>query len=73
MEKPQGGGKWHPPSSSPRYLRVNMMTSKNEVKAIIQTKHGITKHVNINGKIIISAKYIIAGILLHVFARTLYI
>ena len=50
-----------------------MMTSKNEVKAVIQTKHGITKHVNINGKIIISAKYIIAGILLHVFARTLYI
>ena len=54
-------------------FKGNMMTSKNEVKAIIQTKHGITKHVNINGKIIISAKYIIAGILLHVFARTLYI
>ena len=37
------------------------------VQHVIQIKNGIIKHVNVNVKIIISAKKIIVGILAHVF------
>ena len=40
-----------------------MITNKN----VIQIKNGIIKHVNVNIKIIVSAKKIIVGILAHVF------
>ena len=36
---------------------------------LIQIKNGIIKHVNVNVKVIISAKNIIVGILVHVFVR----
>ena len=62
-----------------------MRTNKNEAKTMtkhisydckckfnrfkIQIKKGRIKHVNVNVKIIISAKKIIVGILAHVFVR----
>ena len=39
------------------------------VQHVIQIKNGIIKHVNMNVKIIISAKKIKVGILAHVFVR----
>ena len=39
------------------------------VQHVIQIKNGIIKHVNMNVKIIVSAKKIIVGILIHVFVR----
>ena len=39
------------------------------VQHVIQIKNGITKHVNVNIKIIIKAKKIIAGIPAHVLVR----
>ena len=39
------------------------------VQHVIQNKNGMLKHVNMNVKIIISVKKIIAGILAHVFLR----
>ena len=39
------------------------------VQHVIQIKNGIIKHVNVNVKIIVSAKKIIAGTLAHVFVR----
>ena len=39
------------------------------VQHVIQIKNEIIKHVNVNVKIIISFKKIIAGILTHVFVR----
>ena len=57
----------------------NMITNKDEATTehiyatvnanLIQIKNGIIKHVNVNVKIIISAKNIIVGILVHVFVR----
>ena len=40
---------------------------------IIQNKNVITKHVNVNVKIIVSTKKIIVGIVAHVFVRILSI
>ena len=37
------------------------------VQHVIQNKNGIIKHVNVNVKIIVSAKKIIGGILAHIF------
>ena len=37
------------------------------VTHVIQIKNGIIKHINVNVKIIISGKKIIAGILAHIF------
>ena len=42
---------------------------KLTVQHVIQIKHGIIKHVNVNVKIIVHAKKIIVGILAHVFVR----
>ena len=39
------------------------------VKSKCKTKNGIVKHVNVNLKIIISAKQVIVGILTHVFTK----
>ena len=39
------------------------------VQHVIQNKIGIIRHVNVNVKIIVSAKKIIVGILAHVFVR----
>ena len=39
------------------------------VQHVIQIKNGIIKHVNVNVKIIVSAKKITAGNLAHVFVR----
>ena len=39
------------------------------VQHVIQIKNGVTKHVNVNVKIIVNAKKIIVGILAHVFVR----
>ena len=38
------------------------------VPHVIQIKNGIIKQINVNVKIIISGKKIIAGILAHIFA-----
>ena len=43
------------------------------VQNVIQTKNGIIKHVNMNVKIIVHAKKIIVGILVHVFLRIAFI
>ena len=55
----------------------NIITNKNEGKTmkkifhviVMQIKNGIIKHVNVNIEIIIIAKMIIIGILVHVFVR----
>ena len=39
------------------------------VQHVYQSKNGVMKHVNVNVKIIVSAKKIIFGILAHVFVR----
>ena len=46
-----------------------IVNANSIVQYVIQIKNGIIKHVNVNIKIIISAKKIIAGILAHVFVR----
>ena len=67
------------------FKAFNMITNKNEAKTkrisceckwkfnstqhVIQIKNRIIKHVNLTVKIIISAKTIIAGILVNVFVR----
>ena len=48
-----------------------MIVNENSiVQHAIQIKNGIMKHVNVNVKIIVSAKKIIVGILAHTFVRT---
>ena len=48
-----------------------MIVNENSiVQHAIQIKKGIMKHVNVNVKIIVSAKEIIVGILAHAFVRT---
>ena len=58
----------------------NMITNKSEafhvivnensiVRHVIQIKNGIIKHVNMNAKIIISAKKIVVGIVAHAVVR----
>ena len=59
-----------------------MITNENEAKATtnansivqiaIDIKNGITKHVNVNVKIIVHSKKIIAGILAHLFVRMVF-
>ena len=39
------------------------------VQHVIQVKNGITKHVNVNLKINVTAKKIMVGILAHLFVR----
>ena len=46
-----------------------VLNANSIVQHVIQIENGIIKHVNVNVKIIISAKKIIAGILAHVFVR----
>ena len=47
-----------------------MIVSTNSiVQYVIQIKNEITKHVNVNIKMIVRAKKIIFGILAHVFVR----
>ena len=52
----------------------NMFHTIGNVNSIIQfaieIKNVITKHVNVNVKIIVNAKDIIVGILAHLFLRT---
>ena len=43
------------------------------IQNVIQNKSGMIKHVNVNVKIIVSAKAIIAGILAYVFVRMITI
>ena len=47
-----------------------MIINANSIlQYVVQIKNGIIKHVNVNGKIIASAKKSIAEILAHVFVR----
>ena len=62
---------------------LNMIANKNEAKTknlvivnaksivqhVIRIKNGIIKHVNMNIKIILTAKVIIVGILAYIFVR----
>ena len=43
------------------------------IQNVIQNKSGMIKHVNVNVKIIVSVKAIIAGILAYVFVRMITI
>ena len=52
------------------HLTVN---ANSIVQYVLQIKNGITKHTNVNVKIIASAKKIITGILAHVSGRILSI
>ena len=48
----------------------HVIVNKNSiVQYVIQIKNGITKHVNVNVKIIVRTENIIVGILAHVFVR----
>ena len=46
-----------------------IVNEKSIVQHVIQNKNGITKHVNVNVKIIVSVKKVIVGILGHVLVR----
>ena len=46
-----------------------IVNANSLVQHIIKIKNGIIKHVNVNVKIIISAKKIIVGMVAHVFVR----
>ena len=46
-----------------------MVNVNSIVQHVIQIKNGITKHINVNVKIIISPQKIIVGILAHVHVR----
>ena len=54
-----------------RVLVISSTRPNKTVQIVIQNKNGIIKHVNVNVKIIVSAKQIIVGILAHVFVRIL--
>ena len=47
-----------------------IVNASSIVQHVIEIKNGITKHVNVIAKIIISAKQIKAGILAHALVRT---
>ena len=48
----------------------HVIVNKNSiVQYVIQIKNEITKHVNVNVKIIVRTENIIVGILAHVFVR----
>ena len=46
-----------------------IVNANSVVQYVIQIKNGIIKHVNVNVRIIVSAKKITFGILPHVFVR----
>ena len=46
-----------------------ILNANSIVQYVVQIKNGIIMHVNMNVKIIVHAKKIIAGILAHVFVR----
>ena len=46
-----------------------IVNANSIVQHVIKIKNEIIKHVNVNVKIIISAKRIIVGLLAHVFVR----
>ena len=46
-----------------------IVNANSIVQDVIEIKNGITKHANVNAKIIVLAKKIIVGILAHVFVR----
>ena len=46
-----------------------IVNSNSIVQHVIKIRNGTIKHVNVNVKIILSGKKIIAGILAHVFVR----
>ena len=46
-----------------------ILKASSIVQHVIQNKNGTIKHVNVNVKIIVKAKEIIAEILAHVFVR----
>ena len=50
-----------------------ILNANSIVQYVIQIKNGITKHVNVNVKIIVRAKAIMVGILAHVFVRIVII
>ena len=47
-----------------------IVNANSIVQHVIQINNGIIKHINVNVKIIVSAKKIIVSILSHVFVRT---
>ena len=48
-----------------------MVNTNSIVQHVIQNKNGVTKHVNVNVKVIITVKIIILGILADVFEKYL--
>ena len=55
-------------------VNVHVIVNANSiVQNIIKIKYGIIKHVNVNVKIIVHAKKIIVGILVHVFENSRYL
>ena len=46
-----------------------IVNASSTVKHVIQIENGKIKHANMNVKIIVYAKKILAGILAHVFVR----
>ena len=46
-----------------------ILNANSIVQYVVQIKNGIIMHVNMNVKIIVHTKKIIAGILAHVFVR----
>ena len=46
-----------------------IVNASSIIQHVIQTKNGIRKHINVNAKIIVTAKKIIIGILAHIFMR----
>ena len=50
--------------------KINLSVNANSIaQHVIQIQNGIIKHVNVNVKIIVSAKKIVVGILAHIFVR----
>ena len=49
---------------------IHLIINANSIaQHVIQIKNEMMKHVNVNAKIVISAKKIIVGILVYVFVR----
>ena len=48
---------------------ITFVSANSIVQFAIQIKNGLTKLVNVNLKVIVHAKKIIVGILVHVFVR----
>ena len=49
-----------------------ILKASSIVQHVIQNKNGTIKHVNVNVKVIVSAKKIIAEILAHVFVKIVF-